>query len=48
MKYLAALVLLTACATQDAADDMPSDEETPGGDLGLGDVSADDMKADGN
>ncbi len=49
MKFLAAILLLTACATQDAADDMPPDEEgTPGGDLGLGDVSADDMKADGN
>ena len=48
MKYLAAIILLTACATQEVGDDMPTDEETPGGDLGLGDVSADDMKADGN
>jgi hypothetical protein len=46
VKYLAAILLLTACATQGDTDDMSSDE--PGGDLGLGDVSADDMKADGN
>lgn len=42
--------LFTSCATDDEAPPPDATEEpgTPGGDLALGDVSADDMKADGN
>ena len=49
MKLLCSLSLLTAlaaCAADDSSMD-PSEDEA-GGDLPLGDVSADDMKADGN
>ncbi len=49
MKLLCSLSILTAlaaCAADDSSMD-PSDDEA-GGDLPLGDVSADDMKADGN
>ena len=46
LRSLAALALLfTSCA--DDSVDLPGEDELPGGDLPLGDVSADDMKADG-
>ncbi|NVB83863.1 MAG: L,D-transpeptidase [Kofleriaceae bacterium] len=47
VKYVRLLALSTLLASC-ASDPTPVEEETPGGDLGLGDVSADDMKADGN
>lgn len=46
LRSLAVLILFTSCATDDVAP-AGDDESEPGGDLPLGDVSADDMKADG-
>ena len=45
LRSLVAIAVFTSCA--DGPVDLPDEEETPGGDLPLGDVSADDMKADG-
>lgn len=45
-KTVALLALVTACADDSTPPTDPGDE--PGGDLALGDVSADDMKADGD
>ena len=43
---LVAATLFTSCATDDEAPTPDAGEGTPGGDLGLGDVSAADMKAE--
>lgn len=47
MKSLSALYLLSALAAC-TGDDSAIDDDEAGGELPLGDVSADDMKADGN
>ncbi|MDB4961881.1 MAG: hypothetical protein JWP01_1880 [Myxococcales bacterium] len=44
LRYLAVLLAFTSCADDGA---MPDETDLPGGDLPLGDVSAEDMKADG-
>ena len=45
LRTFVALALFTSCA--DGPVDLPDEDELPGGDLPLGDVSAEDMKADG-
>ena len=45
VQLLAATLLFTSCATEE--EGPPVDQETPGADLGLGDISAADSKADG-
>jgi hypothetical protein len=47
IRFIAALSLLAACA-DDGSQDVPDGDVTEGDDIGLGDLSPEDQKADGN